>query len=77
MKSLPVHLDKFSSLADAHLGVNVRRYANGEGPHSAGRNFPVPLSNKVCISVIPTVIPNYTFLKVFTSFVKTKYILKH
>jgi hypothetical protein len=76
MKSLPLHLDKFSDLADAHLGVHVRLYANGEGPHSAGRNFPVPLSNKVCISVISIVIPNYAFLKVFTSLVKTKYILK-
>ena len=39
MKSLPVRLDKSSTLADAHLGVHVRLYANGEVPHSTGRNL--------------------------------------
>lgn len=32
-------LDKSCDVADAHLGVHVWLYANGEVPHSAGRNF--------------------------------------
>ena len=38
-KSLPFCLDKFIDLADAHLGVHVWLYANGEVAYSAGRNF--------------------------------------
>jgi len=48
----------------------------GRCPILLEETFTVPPSNKVHISVILIVIPNYTFLKVFTSFVKTKYILK-
>jgi hypothetical protein len=36
-ESPPVRLDQSSGLADAHLGVHVRLYENGEVPHLAGR----------------------------------------
>jgi hypothetical protein len=49
----------------------------GRCPILLEETFTVPLSNKVYIIVILIVIPKYTFLKVFTSFVKTLYILKH
>jgi hypothetical protein len=65
-ESPPVRLDLSSGLADAHLGVQVRLYENGE----------VEMFHycKYHLSAL-TFFVHTDFLKVFTSFVKILYYL--
>jgi len=67
-ESLPLWLDQSSSLADAHLGVHVWLYENGEVEM---------FYCFVCHLSALTFFVHTDFLKVFTSFVKILYMCQN
>lgn len=68
-RSPPVRLEQPSGLADAHLGVYVRLYENGEMPHIAGKKLSQFLHQTRHISLyFTTVIQTYAFVKEFHFF---------
>ena len=68
-RSPPVRLEQPSGLADAHLGVYVRLYENGEMPHIAGKKLSQFLHQTRHISLYFTiVIQTYAFVKEFHFF---------